>query len=89
MKPLLPLAWVIARCWPACCLLPATAYYCLQGCRRLQAAAGSCRLLLLHAFAPCRRPLQGGECSRSDFRDHTIGGRGVRAQRALIHASVQ
>ena len=46
MKPLLPLAWVIARCWPACCPLPAAA------CRAagLQAAAGCCGQL--QAAAP-------------------------------------
>ena len=67
MKPLLPLAWVIARCLPACCPLPAAA------CRAtgLQAAAGCCSCMLL---LPVAGPLQGGECSLSDFRDHSIGG---------------
>ena len=55
-------------------------------CRLLQAAAGCCRLL--QAAEGCCRLLQAASCSRSDFRDPTLGGGGARTARPHIYVYV-
>ena len=60
----------------------------LQAARCWLLAAGCCWRLPLQQPAGCGL-LQAAGCSRSHFRDPTLGGERVRAQRALIYSQLE